>query len=315
MRHLRGLGHLGCERARTYHQSVGPASRRHETRSDFLDFPRGRARAREISRRLGEDTQQPALLFERTRAIRAQTSVQAMLLHQRQQALDVAVHMLCRVRARQNNNWNSKLDIPENLAAEVQEIGEVTDTTHDRRGTPNDHLACDLVQEQRIIEVALNEQGLCSLVNLRDPILLVEIESLVCNELCSKVTEKERLLDGTRCSTTVNDGNPESLRVRDDTIHYRRRRQNLAPVGIPKRIHRVDDSVATITYHLSRQERCHRKLVPCPGVELSNPLQNLRPQCITIDARGCFETVVVARRCEVIRHFQSTSVRALSKKT
>ena len=74
---------------------------------------------------------------------------------------------------------HAQLQIAQALAREVQEVREVRDAADERRLAGDGHLPGGLVSEDGVVELALHVVCHDALTNLREAILLVEVQRLV----------------------------------------------------------------------------------------------------------------------------------------
>jgi len=87
--------------------------------------------------------------------------------------------MLSGVLAGHDDNGDAHFDVPDDLSAEIQEIGKIRHGAHNHGVPPNSDFSALLSVPERVVQAVLDAVGLDRFLNFGDPVLLPEIESLV----------------------------------------------------------------------------------------------------------------------------------------
>eukprot|EP00754_Rhynchopus_humris_P031708 Rhum_TRINITY_DN15354_c8_g1::Rhum_TRINITY_DN15354_c8_g1_i5::g.154077::m.154077 len=177
------------------HHGVRAGRRRHQVRHHLLQLLSHLAAAREVHRRALLVRKQLPLARHIQRRVRREARRETLLLQQLHQALEPPVHVLRRVVARQHHHRHARLEVPQHLLRQVEEVREVRHAADERRVPVHRDLARSLVLEQRVHQAALDDGGLRPLLDLREAVLLLEVHRLGNNQLRRLLHRQELVLD------------------------------------------------------------------------------------------------------------------------
>mmetsp|Transcript_15339 Transcript_15339/g.36302 ORF Transcript_15339/g.36302 Transcript_15339/m.36302 type:complete len:322 (-) Transcript_15339:159-1124(-) len=284
-RHTNGSLGIGVKRGSDH--CVGSAGAGEGVGHELLDRLRHLPAARKEEGAVRHRRHEAPLLRNRAGDVSDQSRIQTLLAHLRQQELHPPVHVLRGVGAAEDQDRNAELDVAKRLAAEVQEIGEVGNAADKGRLPLHANASGQLVLQEQVVQLPFDHVGLQGLLDLRDAILLVEVQSLIADQGGGVLREQPRLQAADAGAEVL--ANADLLHVGQNRVHGLRRGQHLLAVDASKGVQGITGFTA---FHAGAvDEGGHRVVMPRFWVEALNVLDGVAPQGLHVYRRlfpeGC----------------------------
>ena len=208
----------------------------------------------------------------------------------------VAVLRRDAARAAQHDDGRADVEAPERLARQVEEVGEVGDAGDEDGRARDDDAPRGLVREERVREPALDGARLQALLDLRDAVLLPEVEGLVADEPRRAGAEEVRL-GGPGRPPAVPRPVPRGD-VRRERAELGLGRRARGAVDVAERVERVEE--LAVGQRFVADERRRRVRAPGAAVEALDVGDGVAAEPRAVGHGQVAEAGEVLRRAEVV---------------
>mmetsp|Transcript_34079 Transcript_34079/g.106694 ORF Transcript_34079/g.106694 Transcript_34079/m.106694 type:complete len:235 (-) Transcript_34079:512-1216(-) len=151
-------------------------------RRNLLDLSRNFSTPRKVGGGGREHGEQLLLIGQCQRSKGDQLQGNTVLPHQLQEQLSPPERMLLGVTARQDDHGDPELNVANNLAEQVEEVGEVAHARHKDRVPSDGNHALGVVLKEQVSKPPLHLVGLRRFLDLSDSVLLSKVDRLIPNK-------------------------------------------------------------------------------------------------------------------------------------